>query len=399
MQKEKKITLIIGGGIAAYKSLELIRLLQNENIEIIPILTKSARNFVTSLSLAAISKKKVYTDLFDLNDETEMGHIQLSRASDLIVVAPATANLISKMANGLADDLATTLILATDKKVLLAPSMNVRMWTHPATTYNLKKLRDYDFHIVGPNTGDMACGEFGPGRMAEPVEIKDQIILKLKKKSLLNKKILVTSGPTIEKIDPVRFISNNSSGLQGNAIANALVNLGANVTFVTGPTNLPHPLGAKIISIESAREMHRAVFSNGPYDVAICAAAVSDWYIKNISNKKIKKKDLSSSPQFSLEKNPDILEDLSKGAKRPNLVIGFAAETEELVKNAKEKLKSKGCDLIVANKINKDSTVFGSEHNEVSIITNTDTKHWDKMSKYKIGIKLGDLIEKHYAYE
>ena len=397
MQKEKKITLIIGGGIAAYKSLDLIRLLQNENIEVIPILTKSARNFVTSLSLAAISKKKVYTDLFDLNDEAEMGHIQLSRASDLIVVAPATANLISKMANGLADDLATTLILATDKKVLLAPSMNVRMWTHPATTYNLEKLRDYGFHIVGPNTGDMACGEFGPGRMAEPFEIKDQIISKLKKKSLLNKKILVTSGPTIEKIDPVRFISNNSSGLQGNAVANALVNLGASVTFVTGPTNLPHPSGAKIISIESAREMHRAVFSNGPYDVAICAAAVSDWYIKNISNKKIKKKDLSSSPQFSLEKNPDILEDLSKGAKRPNLVIGFAAETEELVENAKEKLRSKGCDLIVANKINKDSTVFGSEHNEVSIITNTDTKHWDKMSKAKIAIKLGDLIAKHYA--
>ena len=397
MQKEKKITLIIGGGIAAYKSLELIRLLQNENIEVIPILTKSARNFVTSLSLAAISRKKVYTDLFDLNDEAEMGHIQLSRASDLIVVAPATANLISKMANGLADDLATTLILATDKKVLLAPSMNVRMWTHPATTYNLEKLRDYGFHIVGPNTGDMACGEFGPGRMAEPFEIKDQIISKLKKKSLLNKKILVTSGPTIEKIDPVRFISNNSSGLQGNAIANALVNLGASVTFVTGPTNVPHPSGAKIISIESAREMHRAVFSNGPYDVAICAAAVSDWYIKNISNKKIKKKDLSSSPQFSLEKNPDILEELSKSAKRPNLVIGFAAETEELVKNAKEKLRSKGCDLIVANKIDKDSTVFGSENNEVSIITNTDTKHWDKMSKAKIGIKLGDLIAKHYA--
>ena len=397
MQKEKKITLIIGGGIAAYKSLELIRLLQNENIEVIPILTKSARNFVTSLSLAAISKKKVYTDLFDLNDEAEMGHIQLSRASDLIVVAPATANLISKMANGLADDLATTLILATDKKVLLAPSMNVRMWTHPATTYNLEKLRDYGFHIVGPNTGDMACGEFGPGRMAEPFEIKDQIISKLKKKSLLNKKILVTSGPTIEKIDPVRFISNNSSGLQGNAVANALVNLGASVTFVTGPTNVPHPSGAKIISIESAREMHRAVFSNGPYDVAICAAAVSDWYIKNTSSKKIKKKDLSSSPQFSLEKNPDILEDLSKGAKRPDLVIGFAAETEELVKNAKEKLKSKGCDLIVANKIDKDSTVFGSENNEVSIITNTDTKHWDKMSKAKIAIKLGDLIAKHYA--
>jgi phosphopantothenoylcysteine decarboxylase/phosphopantothenate--cysteine ligase len=397
LQKEKKITLIIGGGIAAYKSLELIRLLQNENIEVIPILTKSARNFVTSLSLAAISRKKVYTDLFDLNDEAEMGHIQLSRASDLIVVAPATANLISKMANGLADDLATALILATDKKVLLAPSMNVRMWTHPATTYNLEKLRDYGFHIVGPNTGDMACGEFGPGRMAEPFEIKDQIISKLKKKSLLNKKILVTSGPTIEKIDPVRFISNNSSGLQGNAIANALVNLGASVTFVTGPTNVPHPSGAKIISIESAREMHKAVFSNGPYDVAICAAAVSDWYIKNTSSKKIKKKDLSSSPQFSLEKNPDILEDLSKGAKRPDLVIGFAAETEELVKNAKEKLKSKGCDLIVANKIEKDSTVFGSENNEVSIITNTDTKHWDQMSKAKIGIKLGDLIAKHYA--
>ena len=251
MGKEKKITLIIGGGIAAYKSLELIRLLQKECIEVIPILTKSAENFVTSLSLAAISKKKVYSDLFDLNDETEMGHIQLSRAADLVVVAPATANLIGKVANGLADDLASTLILATDKKVLLAPSMNVRMWNHPATLSNIKKLGEYGFLFVGPDKGDMACGEFGLGRMAEPSEIKDQIISNLKGNSLLNKKILVTSGPTVERIDPIRFISNNSSGLQGTAIANALVNLGAKVIFITGPTNVPHPLGAKIIPIQS----------------------------------------------------------------------------------------------------------------------------------------------------
>ena len=394
---KKKITIIIGGGIAAYKSLELIRHLQSENFEIIPVLTKSASNFITSLSISAISKNKVYTDLFDLNDESEMGHIQLSRISELIIVAPATANLIAKFANGIADDLATTLILATDKNVLLAPSMNVRMWNHVATKENIKKLKSYGFQFVGPNSGEMACGEFGLGRMAEPLEIKNEVMNTFKNSNLSNKKILVTSGATRERIDPVRYISNDSSGLQGTSIANALLKKGAKVTFITGPSNIEKPLGAKIINVETAREMYDAVFRNGPYNIAICAAAVSDWYIKNTSSKKIKKKDLSSSPQFSLEKNPDILEDLSKGVKRPDLVIGFAAETEELVKNAKEKLKSKGCDLIVANKIDKDSNVFGSENNEVSIITNTDTKHWDKMSKAKIGIKLGDLIAKHYA--
>mgnify|MGYP001162519585 FL=1 len=392
MGKEKKITLIIGGGIAAYKSLELIRLLQKESIEVIPILTKSAENFVTSLSLAAISKKKVYSDLFDLNDETEMGHIQLSRAADLVVVAPATANLIGKVANGLADDLASTLILATDKKVLLAPSMNVRMWNHPATLSNIKKLGEYGFLFVGPNKGDMACGEFGLGRMAEPSEIKDQIISNLKGNSLLNKKILVTSGPTVERIDPIRFISNNSSGLQGTAIANALVNLGAKVIFITGPTNVPHPIGAKIIPIESAKDMHKAVFSNGPYDIAICAAAVSDWYVQNNSNRKIKKKDGATVPHISLMENPDILADLSKSKTRPSLVIGFAAETEQLAKNATEKLKSKGCDLIIANKIAKKSSPLGSENNEVTIIANTYIKKWTKMSKVEIGKKLSQLI-------
>ena len=391
---KKKITIIIGGGIAAYKSLELIRFLQSENFEIIPVLTKSASNFITSLSISAISKNKVYSDLFDLNDETEMGHIQLSRVSELLVVAPATANLISKFANGIADDLATTLVLATDKKVLLAPSMNVRMWNHPATKENILKLKQFGFELIGPNSGEMACGEFGLGRMAEPIEIKNQILSSLKKKNLSNKKILITSGATIERIDPVRYISNDSSGIQGTSIANALIRKGAEVIFVTGKSTYEKPLGAKIINVESAREMYDAVFKNGPYNVAICAAAVSDWYVDNKNSKKIKKSFLKS-PQISLKENPDILSDISKSKNRPELVIGFAAETDDLIKNAKSKLNQKGCDIIVANKIDNKSSVFGNLENKVSIISNDKTVHWPKMSKAEIGEKLSDLIENH----
>ena len=391
---KKKITIIIGGGIAAYKSLELIRFLQSENFEIIPVLTKSASNFITSLSISAISKNKVYSDLFDLNDETEMGHIQLSRVSELLVVAPATANLISKFANGIADDLATTLVLATDKKVLLAPSMNVRMWNHPATKENIIKLKQFGFELIGPNSGEMACGEFGLGRMAEPIEIKNQILLSLKNKNLSNKKILITSGATIERIDPVRYISNDSSGIQGTSIANALIRKGAEVIFVTGKSTYEKPLGAKIINVESAREMYDAVFKNGPYNVAICAAAVSDWYVDNKNSKKIKKSFLKS-PQISLKENPDILSDISKSKNRPELVIGFAAETDDLIKNAKSKLNQKGCDIIVANKIDNKSSVFGNLENKVSIISNDKTVHWPKMSKAEIGEKLSDLIENH----
>ena len=391
---KKKITIIIGGGIAAYKSLELIRFLQSENYEIIPVLTKSASNFITSLSISAISKNKVYSDLFDLNDETEMGHIQLSRVSELLVVAPATANLISKFANGIADDLATTLVLATDKKVLLAPSMNVRMWNHPATKENIIKLKQFGFELIGPNSGEMACGEFGLGRMAEPIEIKNQILSSLKNKNLSNKKILITSGATIERIDPVRYISNDSSGIQGTSIANALIRKGAEVIFVTGKSTHEKPLGAKIINVESAREMYDAVFKNGPYNVAICAAAVSDWYVDNKNSKKIKKSFLKS-PQISLKENPDILSDISKSKNRPELVIGFAAETDDLIKNAKSKLNQKGCDIIVANKIDNKSSVFGNLKNKVSIISNDKTVHWPKMSKAEIGERLSDLIENH----
>ena len=391
---KKKITVIIGGGIAAYKSLELIRFLQSEDFEIIPVLTKSASNFITSLSISAISKNKVYSNLFDLNDETEMGHIQLSRVSELLVVAPATANLISKFANGIADDLATTLVLATDKKVLLAPSMNVRMWNHPATKENILKLKQFGFELIGPNSGEMACGEFGLGRMAEPIEIKNQILSSLKNKNLSNKKILITSGATIERIDPVRYISNDSSGIQGTSIANALIRKGAEVIFVTGKSTYEKPLGAKIINVESAREMYDAVFKNGPYNVAICAAAVSDWYVDNKNSKKIKKSFLKS-PQISLKENPDILSDISKSKNRPELVIGFAAETDDLIKNAKSKLNQKGCDIIVANKIDNKSSVFGNLENKVSIISNDKTVHWPKMSKAEIGEKLSDLIENH----
>ena len=392
MKNRKKITVIIGGGIAAYKSLELIRILQKEQFEIIPILTSSASNFVTSLSISAISKNKVYTDLFDVNDETEMGHIQLSRISELIVVAPATANLMSKFANGIADDLATTLVLATNKKVLLAPSMNVRMWNNDATKSNIKKLKKYGFQFIGPNSGEMACGEFGLGRMAEPIEIKEKILSNFKNNNLLDKKILITSGSTIERIDPVRFISNDSSGLQGTSIAKSLLNKGAKITFVTGPSNVDKPVGAKIINVETAKEMHNAVFKNGPYDIAICAAAVSDWYIDNKSSIKIKKSSLKT-PKISLKENPDILADLSKSKDRPELVIGFAAETDQLLKNAKSKLIEKGCDIIIANKINKKSPVFGSLENKVSIISNKKTQNWPKMSKAEIGEKLAELIE------
>jgi len=392
LSNKKKITIIIGGGIAAYKSLEIIRFLQNENFEIIPILTKSASNFVTSLSISALSRNKVYSDLFDLNDESEMGHIQLSRVSELILVAPATANLMSKFANGIADDLATTLVLATNKKVLLAPSMNVRMWNHGATISNIKKLKKYGFQFIGPNSGEMACGEFGLGRMAEPIEIKKQVLNSFKNNNLANKKILITSGPTIERIDPVRFISNDSSGLQGTSIANALIRKGARVIFVTGPSNIEKPIGAKIINVESAQEMHNAVFKNGPYNIAICAAAVSDWYVENKNDHKIKKNSLEI-PNFNLKENPDILADLSKSKNRPELIIGFAAETSNLIQNAKSKLSNKGCDIIVANKIDKKSSTFGSLDNKVSIISNEKTLNWPKMSKIEIGEKLADLIE------
>ena len=385
---KKKITIIIGGGIAAYKSLELIRLLQSANFEIIPILTNSASNFITSLSISAISKNKVYTDLFDLNDESEMGHIQLSRISELIIVVPATANLIAKFANGIADDLATTLVLATDKKVLLAPSMNVRMWNHDATKANIKKLKNYGFQFVGPNSGEMACGEFGLGRMAEPLEIKNEVMNTFKNSNLSNKKILVTSGATRERIDPVRYISNDSSGLQGTSIANALLRKGAKVTFITGPSTIEKPLGAKIINVETAREMYDAVFKNGPYNIAICAAAVSDWYVVNKNSYKIKKNS-SNPPQISLSENPDILSDLSKSKNRPELVIGFAAETDNIENNAEKKLNNKNCDWIVANDVSNKKIGFSSDFNEVTIYYRDKDK--EKLS-YKKKSEISDEI-------
>ena len=397
MKEQKKVTLIIGGGIAAYKSLELIRLLQKDALEITPILTKSASEFVTSLSLAAIARKKVYSDLFDANDESEMGHIQLSRNSDIIVVAPATANLIAKIANGLADDLASTLLLATDKKVLLAPAMNVRMWEHPATKANLKKLKEHNVQIIGPNKGDMACGEFGPGRMADPVEIQKCIMSNLTPKSLKGRKILVTSGPTREKIDPVRFLSNNSSGIQGTVIANALLRLGGKVTFITGPSSCPPPIGAKIIQIDTGKEMHRAVFLNEPYDAAICTAAVSDWYVSNFLDTKMKKGTYRTVPQLTLKENPDILSDLSKSSKRPEFIIGFAAETEEVIKNAQKKLISKGCDLMVVNAITKKNPIFGQEENKVTVLSREKIEKWPKMQKSEVADRIAQLVVKHFT--
>ena len=364
------VLLIIGGGIAAYKSLELIRRLKERGVTVRAILTKAAAEFITPLSVASLSGEKVYDDLFSLTDEAEMGHIQLSRSADLVVVAPATADLMAKLANGHANDLASTALLATAKPVMLAPAMNVLMWNHPATQRNLATLKADGTIFVGPGDGEMACGEFGPGRMAEPLEIVAAIENALAMPGpLAGVKALVTAGPTQEPLDPVRYLANRSSGKQGYAIADGLAQAGAETILVSGPVSIAPPSRVKLIKVETAREMLAACGSVLPVDVAVCAAAVADWRPEIFANGKIKKIADAPPPSVALAANPDILATLSKGARRPTLVIGFAAETENVIAHAQDKRARKGCDWIVANDVSPATGIMGGDKNTVHLIT------------------------------
>ena len=388
----KKILLIIAGGIAAYKSLELIRRLRDQGASVIPVMTQSAKEFVTPMSVSALAGHAVHQDLFDLTTEAEMGHIQLSRSADLIVVAPATADLMAKMATGQANDLASTLLLATDKPVLIAPAMNVRMWNHSATQRNIATLQADGIRFVGPNDGDMACGEFGPGRMAEPAEIIDSIHRQFAQGPLKDMRIVVTSGPTHEPIDPVRYIANRSSGAQGTAIAAALSDLGASVTFVTGPADIPPPAGVKVVRVQSAQQMLEATQAALPAEVAIFAAAVADWRVTSASGSKIKKID-GALPTLSLAENLDILATVSQLSNgRPRLVVGFAAETDNVVENAVAKRKRKGCDWIVANDVSPETGIMGGQENQVILVTDDGTEAWPRMSKNETARELAKRI-------
>ena len=385
-----KILLIIGGGIAAYKSLELIRLLKQRGADVTAVMTRAAEHFVTPLSLASLSGNKVYSDLFSLTDETEMGHIELSRAADLIAVAPATADLMARTAAGLANDLASTTLLATDKRVLMAPAMNVRMWQHAATRRNLAQLKKDGVLFVGPNDGEMACGEFGPGRMAEPSEILAAIVASLAPtgRPLAGKKVLITAGPTHEPIDPVRYLANRSSGKQGYALAAAAVALGAETVLVSGPVHLPIPPGVRLVQVETAREMLAACEREVPCDLAIFAAAVADWRVASEAGEKIKKGG-GIVPHLALTENPDILKTIAGlKAKRPAMVVGFAAETEKLIEHAKAKLAKKACDLIIANDVSTDSGVMGGDQNAVHLVSAKGVESWPSMGKAEVAQKL-----------
>lgn len=386
-----RITLIIGGGIAAYKSLDLIRQLRAAGASVTPVLTEAGAQFVTPLSVAALAGAQVFQNLFDLKDEVEMGHIQLSRAADLIVVAPATADLMARMAAGMADDLASTLLLATDKPVLIAPSMNVRMWQHPATQANLATLRARGIRTVGPEQGDMACGEHGLGRMAEPAQILEAIGHALGPKPLAGRRVLVTSGPTHEPIDPVRYIANRSSGAQGSSIARALLDLGAQVIFVTGPASVPAPAGVQLVPVETAREMAQAVANALPVDAAIMAAAVADWRVANARDQKMKKT-ADALPVLEFTENPDILRDLCASPKRPALVVGFAAETQDVVAHAQAKRLRKGCDWIVANDVSPATGIMGGTENAVHLITATGVETWPRLPKSEVATRLAARI-------
>ncbi|CAJ1458803.1 unnamed protein product [Effrenium voratum] len=392
MLGSKRILLIIGGGIAAYKTLDLIRRLRERGAMVTPVLTRAGAEFVTPLSVSALAGRKVFSDLFDLTDEAEMGHIQLSRSADLIVVAPATADLMAKMATGRADDLASTVLLATDTPVLIAPAMNVRMWQHPATERNIATLKGDGIAFVGPNAGDMACGEHGPGRMAEVPEILSAIETALGNGPLRGRRVLVTSGPTLEPIDPVRYIANRSSGAQGTAIAGALAALGAQVIFVTGPSTVPPPDGVTVIRVETAQEMLAAVEQALPVEAAICAAAVADWRVTSASESKIKKTK-SGLPVLEFAENPDILATLSQRAEsRPRLVVGFAAETDDVIDNATAKRVRKGCDWIVANDVRPSTGIMGGTENAVTLITADGAEEWPRMGKHQVAELLAARI-------
>ena len=391
----KSVLLIVAGGIAAYKSLELIRLLRRDGVGVRPVLTAGGAHFVTAMSLQALAEAPVSTDLWSLDDESRMGHIQLSRAADLVVVVPASADILARMAGGLADDLATTLLLATDKPVLVAPAMNVRMWTHPATVANMATLRERGVHVVGPEAGAMACNEYGTGRLAEPPAIVAAIhaLLRDGPGPLAGRHALVTSGPTHEPIDPVRYLANRSSGRQGHAIAAALLALGARVTLVTGPVAVPDPAGATVYRIETAAEMLAACDAALPADVAVCAAAVGDWHVLAPATSKLKKAPGREPPVLQLAANPDILATLSApGPRRPRLVVGFAAETDAVLEHAGGKRARKGCDWIVANDVRPETGVMGGDVNQVHLVTEDGIEHWPLMAKTDVAARLADRI-------
>jgi phosphopantothenoylcysteine decarboxylase/phosphopantothenate--cysteine ligase len=389
------VLLIIGGGIAAYKSLDLIRRLAERGIGTRAILTRAGAEFVTPLSVSALAGEKVFQDIFNLTDEAEMGHIELSRSTDLIVVAPATADLMAKVANGTANDLASTALLATDKRVLMAPAMNVRMWNHPATQRNFQTLKNEGVLFVGPNNGEMACGEYGPGRMAEPLEIVAAVEAALAAPAqgpLSGVKALVTAGPTQEPLDPVRFLSNHSSGKQGYAIAKALTEAGAATTLISGPVEITPPRHAKLVKVTTAREMLAACEAELPVDVAIFTAAVADWRPEIQANQKIKKADANSAPQITLTANPDILATIAHAKRRPGLVIGFAAETENVVGYAQDKRARKGCDWIVANDVSPATGVMGGDKNRVHLVTEKGVEDWPLLDKTDVGRRLAGRI-------
>lgn len=395
---EKRVLLIVGGGIAAYKALELTRLLRKAGVGVRPILTKAGAEFVTPLSLSALAEDKVYSELFSLTDEAEMGHIELSRSADLVVVAPATADLMAKAATGIANDLASTTLLATDKRVLMAPAMNVRMWEHPATRRNLETLKADGVLFVGPDEGAMACGEYGPGRMAEPPAIFQAIMDALAgaaARPLAGRRAVVTAGPTAEPIDPVRVLTNRSSGKQGYAIARALAELGAEVTLVSGPTALPAPAGVTRVDVETAREMLAACEAALPADIAVCVAAVADWRPERVGASKIKKGS-DGPPPITLTENPDILATLSQSRSRPTLVVGFAAETDDVEAHAMAKLERKGCDWIVANDVSVEG-VMGGDLNAVAIVSKGGIERWEQAPKAEVARRLAARIAAHFS--
>jgi phosphopantothenoylcysteine decarboxylase/phosphopantothenate--cysteine ligase len=391
----KRVLLIIGGGIAAYKSLDLIRRLRERGASVRAVMTAGAQHFITPLSVGALAGGKVYTELFDREDEHDVGHIRLSREADLVVVAPATADLMAKMAGGHADDLASAVLMATDKPVLIAPAMNPRMWNHPATRRNRATLAADGIHFIGPEKGEMAeSGEAGEGRMAEPLMILAAIekLLDARPKPLAGRKILVTSGPTHEPIDPVRYIANRSSGKQGHAIAAALAALGAEVRLVSGPVSIPDPAGVSTVRVESAREMREAVLAALPADAAVMVAAVADWRAADCSGEKIKKVAGGEPPVLRMMENPDILAEIGHSANRPALVIGFAAETQNLLENAAAKLKRKGADIIVANDVSEGTGIMGGERNRVRIVSAAGVEEWPELGKTEVAEKLASLV-------
>ena len=398
------ILLIIGGGIAAYKALETAREMQRLGLDVTGVMTKSAGQFITPLSVAALTNQKCYEDLFSLTDEAEMGHIRLSRSADLVVVVPATANLMARAASGLADDLATTILLATTAPILMAPAMNPAMWAHPATVANLSILRQRGVHMIGPTEGDTACGEIGSGRMSEPAYIASAAfeLVVNRPQSLAGKTAIVTAGPTFEPIDPVRFIANHSSGKQGYAIAAALSARGASVTLISGPVTLPAPAGIKCVLVKTAMQMQAEVDAALPADIAICAAAVADWRVAKARHTKLKKPDQHNSAgmQLTLVENPDILASLGQSGNRPELLVGFAAETEDVLENATAKRGRKQCDWIIANQVGAaDDPVFGSDQNHIMLISKTAVETWPRMLKTELADKLAERIAMEFSRE